>query len=248
MSRQKLSEKFGCARGDVESILTLARSLDLLVVGFSFHVGCQCSSPESYYEAIRDSRRAADTAARLGMHTIRLVDIGGGFSAVRDIAEFEAFARRIDDGVQAFFGSAASESGWRGPRVQFIAEPGRFFAETTHTLLLNVIGKKKLFDVALGEELVVYYLNDGVYGSFGDVLIEHLIPRILPLEEARGKPLLRSRLFGPTCDSLDLVVKDVMLPELEVGDWCYVEDFGSYTTALSSDFNGFRTSAFRYIC
>jgi deoxyribodipyrimidine photolyase len=30
--------------------------------------------------------------------------------------------------------------------IQFIAEPGRYFAEPSHTLVLNVIGKKNVID------------------------------------------------------------------------------------------------------
>jgi diaminopimelate decarboxylase len=38
-----------------------------------------------------------------------------------------------------------------------------------------------------------------------------------------------------------------MLPELSVGDWIYVENFGAYTVAAASNFNGFKTSVCKYV-
>jgi ornithine decarboxylase len=54
-------------------------------------------------------------------------------------------------------------------------------------------------------------------------------------------------LFGPTCDSIDLISNEIMLPELAIGEWVYVENFGAYTVASSSNFNGFKTNVFKYI-
>ncbi len=51
----------------------------------------------------------------------------------------------------------------------------------------------------------------------------------------------------PTCDSIDLIQKNVMLHELAIGEWVYVEDFGANTVAVSSGFNGFKTSINKYI-
>jgi len=236
----KFNKKFGCKLGQVEELLTIARTLKLAVIGFSFHVGSGCSSAENFYEAIRDCRTATDTAIKIGI-PIELIDIGGGFPGIDRSIRFEDIAKKVNGGIQVFFGDDL-ESG----KIRFIAEPGRYFAESTHTLVLNVIGKKRVNHDETGEETIVYYLNDGVYGSFGCIYFDHNNPTILPFNERDGK-LLKSRLFGPTCDSIDLIADEIMLPELAVGEWCYVENFGSYTIASSSNFNGFKTSVFKYI-
>jgi diaminopimelate decarboxylase len=59
--------------------------------------------------------------------------------------------------------------------------------------------------------------------------------------------LYQSTIFGPTCDSLDKITEDAMLPEMAVGDWCFVENFGAYTRASSTSFNGFRLGQVYYI-
>ena len=59
--------------------------------------------------------------------------------------------------------------------------------------------------------------------------------------------LYKSKIFGPTCDSMDLIANEIMLPELVVGEWVYVENFGAYTTSACSSFNGFITTDYKYI-
>jgi ornithine decarboxylase len=56
--------------------------------------------------------------------------------------------------------------------------------------------------------------------------------------------LFDSTLFGPTCDSFDVIEEDILLPELEVGDIVYIENFGAYTSASASSFNGYSVSVF----
>jgi ornithine decarboxylase len=109
---------------------------------------------------------------------------------------------------------------------------------------MNVIGKKMIMDK--DEKTLIYYLNDGIYGSFNCIMFDHEKPTILPFNE-RNEKQFRSRLFGPTCDSIDMISEDVMLPELATGEWVYSENMGAYTVAAGSNFNGFRTNLFRYI-
>jgi ornithine decarboxylase len=47
-----------------------------------------------------------------------------------------------------------------------------------------------------------------------------------------------SIIWGPTADSHDVILQNVMLPELHVGDWLVWKDMGAYTLALSNTFNG----------
>jgi diaminopimelate decarboxylase len=236
-SRCKFNKKFGCKLSQVEELLNIVKTLKLDVIGFSFHVGSGCSSADTFYDAIYECRKACDIAERVGIG-ISVIDIGGGFPGVDKEIKFEDIARRINDGITEFFSEKAG--------IQFIAEPGRYFAESSHTLVLNVIGKKNIIDEDTGEKIIVYYLNDGIYGSFGCIYFDHNNPVVLPFNE-RNNELHKSRLFGPTCDSIDLISNDIMLPELAVGEWVYVENFGAYTVASSSNFNGFKTNVFKYI-
>jgi diaminopimelate decarboxylase len=236
----KFNKKFGCKLENVEELLTIAKTLKLEVTGISFHVGSGCADAKNFYKAINDCKTASDIAAKLGIK-IKIIDIGGGFPGLDTTVRFEDIAKEVNNGINDFFGQEVSQDN----KIQFIAEPGRYFAQKSHTLVLNVIGKK-IIQEENGDKIVVYYLNDGVYGSFNCIYFDHGKPVILPFNERDGK-MFKSILFGPTCDSIDLISENVMLPELAIGEWVYVENFGAYTSASSSGFNGFKTSVCKYI-
>jgi diaminopimelate decarboxylase len=239
-SKCQFNKKFGCKLDQIEELLQIAKTLKLDVVGFSFHVGSGCSDEKTYYRALQDCRSATDIAQQMGIG-VKTIDIGGGFPGI-DPASFEMIAKSIQDGIAEFF-----ETDY--PEIQFIAEPGRYFAEPSHTLVLNIIGKKKqtiMHSESEPENSFIYYLNDGIYGSFNCIFFDHSKPVVQPFNERDGK-LHKSRLFGPTCDSIDLIADEIMLPELAIGEWVYVENFGAYTVAASSHFNGFYTNICKYI-
>jgi ornithine decarboxylase len=231
----KFNKKFGCHLDQIDSLLNIAKALRLNVVGISFHVGSSCGSPKSFYDAIADTRKAYDIAKRMDIN-IELIDIGGGFPGNND-KMFQDIAQNINESIKDNYEDLKET-------IQFIAEPGRYFSQRSHTLVLNVIGKK--VNQQGEDKHFIYYLNDGLYGSFNCIYFDHYLPTILPFNERDGK-VYKSTLFGPTCDSMDTIYDEIMLPELSVGDWIYVENFGAYTVAAASSFNGFKTSVCKYV-
>jgi Pyridoxal-dependent decarboxylase, C-terminal sheet domain len=67
-------------------------------------------------------------------------------------------------------------------------------------------------------------------------------------DELGKRDLFASTIFGPTCDSIDVVARSVLLPKLKVGDWLYFGNMGAYTMAAASGFNGFMPSKRFYVC
>jgi ornithine decarboxylase len=236
----KFNKKFGCPLKQVEELLYIAKTLKLEIIGFSFHVGSGCCSANSFYTAIEDCKKSKEKANKIGIN-ITVIDIGGGFPGGNTYVKltFEEIAVKVNEGINDFFKNELENN-----EITFIAEPGRYFSEKTHILVLNVIGKKKIIENE--EQIIIYYLNDGIYGSFNCIYFDHTTPIIQPFNERDGV-LHKSRLFGPTCDSIDIIFEEIMLPELTIGEWIYVENFGAYTVASSSYFNGFKTNVCKYI-
>jgi len=50
----------------------------------------------------------------------------------------------------------------------------------------------------------------------------------------------QASLWGPTCDGMDCIMKDVQLPLMDIGQWILFPSMGAYTCAAGSDFNGFQ--------
>ena len=272
----KFNTKFGCKLENIEYLIHIIKVLKFNLIGFSFHVGSGCKSKESYYKAIKTCREAYDIALKNDIQ-VNIIDIGGGFPGINSNNQIniEEIAEKINEAQKYFFEKEIKEN-----IIQFIAEPGRYFVEKSHTLVLNVIGKKREIndkntdknientdknintndknientdknintnDKDESENTIIYYLNDGIYGSFNCMVFDYKKPIILPFNERNEKKMFKSKIFGPTCDSIDLISKEVYLPELTIGEWVYVENFGAYTTAASSSFNGFITTDYKYI-
>ncbi|CAD6256686.1 unnamed protein product [Miscanthus lutarioriparius] len=222
-----LMNKYGAHAHEVSPLLRAAQRAGVAVAGVSFHVGSPVSRVDVYRGATNSARAAFDAAVALGMPPMRVLDIGGGFRAG---AAFDEAAAVINDALADVFGDLL-------PCVEVIAEPGRYFAETAFTLAARVIGKR------VRGEARECWIDDGLYGSLNNVLMDHKVPRPRPLAGAcPGEKTYASTVFGPTCDSRDLVVTGYQLPEMCVGDWLVFDNMGAYSTGAGSKFNGFDIS------
>jgi ornithine decarboxylase len=258
-ARCYLGNKYGAEPYEIEPLLRKAMELDLHLVGVSFHVGSGASDPEAFRMAITSARKVFDSALGIGITTMSLLDIGGGFSG------------GTGDGMQALFqvsevitSSLEEHFPVEFGNVRVIAEPGRYFSEGACSLYTCVYGKRERQVEA--KHQMEYWLTDGLYGSMNCVIYDHaeLIAKPLRIcsKKQEGELLEEgesnhrdnnadadgeeqkycSTLFGPTCDGLDTVLKDVQLPRLENGDWILFPMMGAYTISASSDFNGIKAS------
>lgn len=231
----KLNIKFGADLDKSYKLLKLAKQLDLHVVGVSFHNGSGCQDPMSYMRSIEQCRLAFDMARELG-HEPHLLDIGGGFPGESGTCKlFEEMCSIINIALDKYFPTDCG--------VDVIAEPGRYFVASALTLCCMVTSKRVEIDQATGEPSQInYYLNDGVYGGFMAVIYEDAKPepQLIVNKHARNNQTkLPSALWGPTCDSLDLVRSQVDIQELQVGEWIAFANMGAYTLSCATSFNGF---------
>jgi len=241
-ARCRLGMKYGSPLSAVPHLLQRAADLGLRVEGVSFHVGSGNSDPEAWGKAMRMSRRAFDIGKSVGLPDFSVLNIGGGFPS--DIGSFASIAKVVRKSIRDEFTSAEG--------LEIIAEPGRYFTEESQTLAVNIIGRRTAQDVGSKDDGAMYYVNDGLYGSFNSVLYDHAtlldpVPLTSTGAPAAESALRQSSVWGQTCDGLDCVMPTVNLPSMRVGDWLLFKSMGSYTTAAASEFNGFPTPGFVYI-
>jgi ornithine decarboxylase len=218
-----LSKKFGCDPKAVLELLEFARSMGVRVRGLSFHVGSQAGDPSKYVEAIHACTNLFAEALLAGLPGLDILDIGGGFPVpyVEPVPSIEEFCRPIREALTHL-----------PAHVRVIAEPGRFIAAPSAIAVASVMGKAKR------DGRWWYYLDDGLYGSFSGQLFDHCKYPVAALRES--DELHPSVLAGPTCDSIDVIDEDILLPELEVGDLIVGRMMGAYTWASATDFNFFK--------
>jgi len=203
------------------------------VVGVSFHVGSGCMSVQSFADAVHNAHEVFQEAAKVGYY-MTMLDLGGGWPGTNDgHISFPEIANHIRPLLDELF----------PPEVKIIAEPGRYFVAESHTLVVNVFAKRTVLNRENPDDKqFLYYINEGVYQSFNCIFFDHCEPKPVVLDPRGREGLFKCTIFGPTCDSMDCIGKDLLLPELEVGDWLYFNNMGAYTVAAASSFNGFKQS------
>ena len=250
----QLGTKFGARKEVIKNLIEEAKRLELNLIGVSFHVGSGCLDANAYYNAIRDAKLTFEMAKEAGFD-LKTLDIGGGFPGYNDgSVEFEVIAKRIRESLDKFFSEERKNS-----HFKIIAEPGRYFAAGVLSLATIVTSKR---DLKHTKERM-FYLNDGVYGSFNCLMFDHVelpYPKVVRTNRNNGtntkhnnevqlnrdENLYPSSLWGPTCDSMDCLSKNIMLPDLNINDWLVFENMGAYTSAAASTFNGFPKSSVVY--
>ena len=220
----ELSLKFGADSDQGFYLLRKAKTLGLVPMGVSFHVGSQSMNVENYLQALDMTAGIFKEARDHGL-PLKIVDIGGGFPIQHFDNEvgvnFERMASQIRAQIKALFDR----------NVKFIAEPGRFLVGPAGILVTQVTGR------TFRNNKNYYYLNDGVYADFSGMVFDHCRYEFKTLR--RGQKFL-SALAGPTCDSFDTLSLNEEIPELYVGDVVYVKNIGAYSCAsATANFNGF---------
>lgn len=246
-SRISFSSKFGCPPNNLDNVFTLAKQLEMNLVGVSFHVGSSCLDAAAYANAIIQAREVFKIAEKYG-YKFHILDIGGGFPGTEEEQNseecpitFEKIANEVNSQLEKSFSDVEN--------LRVLAEPGRFFATGCGILVTNIIGKKKIVAGESDEEkqkIFHYFINSNLYGMFNNIVFDHAKPEFHLLNKIKGEKYI-STIFGQTCDSLDKICENVNLPELACGDWLYVPNHGAYTSAAASTFNGFSLAETKYI-
>jgi ornithine decarboxylase len=190
--------------------------------GLSFHVGSQCLAPQAFREALN---LAAYVLSRAGVD-IHYLDVGGGFPANypgQGAAPLESYFRAIRKGVKSL--------GLRNDCV-LMCEPGRALVADGCSLLVQVLLRKE-------NEL---YINDGIYGSLSELVLAkmQLPARLIRLDGEHSRTLRAFKVYGPTCDSFDVLPHPFLLPaDVREDDWIEIGQVGAYSNAAATKFNGF---------
>ncbi|XP_040404622.1 antizyme inhibitor 1 isoform X1 [Cygnus olor] len=245
---EEMNMKFGTTLKNCRHLMECAKEFGVQIVGVKFHVSGSCKELQTYIHAISDARCVFDMAEELGFK-MNMLDIGGGFTGSE--LQLEEVNHVIRPLLDVYF---PKESG-----VDVIAEPGCYYVSSAFTLAVNIIAKKTVeYDKLLpsgmeqarndDEPVFTYYINDGVYGSFASKLSEKLNTNPgVHKKYKEDEPLFASSLWGPSCDELDQIVENCLLPELSVGDWLIFDNMGSGTLGEQSTFNDYQRPLIYYM-
>lgn len=215
-----LSGKFGVKNEEVDAIIAEAVAVGADLCGVTFHVGSQCRNPENWRVGIQSAKRVFKKMRLAGL-TPRLLNLGGGYPVrhAKPIPSIEKIAEVINHGLRDVPQS-----------VRVMAEPGRYLVSDAGYFVCRVAGT-----ATRGGKRWMYW-DAGVFGG----VIETTEGLRYNIVTDRGGPAIAWTVAGPTCDSVDVCMREEMFPEdMQEGDYIYISNAGAYTTAYASNFNGF---------
>jgi diaminopimelate decarboxylase len=225
-------------------------SIELL--GLHCHIGSQIFEPDGF--ALAAVKLLEFLAAMQEKYSIVLpeLDLGGGYGIAYTPDDTPRPAAEIAEAMAAVVRSKCGELGIPAPRISI--EPGRAIVGSS-TFTLYEVGTLKTVRVdspsvsgdsagsAHSGRVNVTYprryvsVDGGMSDNARPVLYDADYSAILASRASAAAPQL-SRVVGKHCESGDIVVRDVYLPEdVAAGDLLAVPGTGAYCWALSSNYN-----------
>jgi diaminopimelate decarboxylase len=213
--------KFGLPPDDALRAAAAAREAGLEVAGVHLHIGSQLLDPRAGLETIDWLK---DFAARQWVPEV--VDLGGGLG-IRYVEgerppEIREFVRTL---------LARLADGWPGEPPQVILEPGRSLVGQAGLTLYRVGVVKRASD-----EITYVAVDGGMSDNPRPQLYGARYSAILA--NRAGEEAVRSYdVCGKHCESGDVLIEGVRLPEPRRGDLLAVPATGAYTLSMGSNYN-----------
>ena len=238
-----------------EAVAAAAGHPGIELLGLHCHIGSQIFEPDGF--ALAAQKLLDFLAAMQSKYSIVLpeLDLGGGYGIAYTPVDTPRPAAEIAQAMAAVVRTKCAELGISAPRISI--EPGRAIVGST-TFTLYEVGTLKTVRVdapAAGGGVsgvpagpagpggnVTYprryvSVDGGMSDNPRPVLYDADYSAILASRTSDAAPQL-SRVVGKHCESGDIVVRDVYLPEdVAAGDLLAVPGTGAYCWALSSNYN-----------
>ena len=221
--------KFGLPPDGARALVADALDRGLDVLGVHVHVGSQLQDFDAQAETIvRLAAFAASCRDELGW-VLRVADLGGGFGIRHHPADEVPDAAELAHGAASTARIAFVEAGL--PQPELWLEPGRCLVGRAGVTLYRVGSVKRL--------------PGRTWAAVDGGMSDNPRPQ---LYDARYTALSASRADEPVtevvsvagmhCESGDVLIDDVALPEPRRGDLLAVPATGAYTLAMASNYNG----------
>jgi diaminopimelate decarboxylase len=231
-----LDSKFGLPMAYAEKALVAAMAMPQLnLLGLHFHIGSQIVEFEPYQQAIDIILGfAAEMKPKHGFE-MKELDIGGGFaiqytldSPVPPVAAYaEAITSSVIKGCQRL--------GLAKPRL--IIEPGRSIVGQAGVALYTVGVVKDIPGVRCYVSVdggMADNIRPALYGARLEAVIANR------MKDKKGG---KFTIAGKFCESGDILIKDIELPEPVAGDIIAIPGCGAYSLPEASNYNASLKSA-----
>lgn len=222
---------FDLASGAAEEAVKQALDTkNVRLVGLHSHIGSQIFETEGFKLAIDIvAKFYAQAVQQWGAKDLGVLNVGGGFG-IRYTAEDEPlqihqYIEAIATGVKASFDAL----GLSYPEV--VIEPGRSIVGNAGTTLYTIGSTKTIPGVRK-----YVSVNGGMSDNPRPALYQAVYEAMLANRAMDGATEVVS-IAGKACESGDMLIWDVKLPEVQAGDILAVSCTGAYNYSMASNYN-----------
>jgi diaminopimelate decarboxylase len=208
----------------------------LRLVSLHAHLGSQIFEEQPYRDALAILLRcAAQLRDRHGL-LVEEINPGGGlgvpYLAQQQLPDIERYAAAIAQAVQ----QGAAAHGLPLPRLA--VEPGRSIVARAGVAVYTVVGSKPLA-ADPGEPYAArryLHIDGGMGDNIRPSLYQARYSALLP-ERAAEPPAEVVHISGRYCESGDVLLRDLALPQAGPGDLLAVAAAGAYTLSMANNYN-----------
>jgi diaminopimelate decarboxylase len=227
-----LDSKFGFTMPQAEEALTKALSLpNLDLVGLHMHLGSQIFEFECYKQAIDIVFDFAGKMSRKHGFKFKNFSAGGGLG----VAYLQTVqAKSITEFADVITGQVLKKTrslGIKPPRLA--VEPGRSIVAQAGVALYTIGSMKDIKGIRKYVR-VDGGMADNIRPALYDAKYEAAVAN--KMGKAADKGLEKVTIAGKSCESGDILIKDIELPRLEAGDILALPCCGAYCIPMSSNY------------
>ncbi|HEU0295404.1 MAG TPA: diaminopimelate decarboxylase [Anaerolineales bacterium] len=222
--------KFGMTREEIRQAVQIGKSANLPINGIHFHLGSNFRDPEPLLPAID---MALDIAKEIGFKDEWHFCPGGGWAVAYHEDELpnpsiESYVRGIAESVI----EGCQARGLDLPHLHL--EPGRSLIARAGVTIYRVGAIKHR-----GHK--TWILTDGGMADNPRFALYGARYSCVPAAGvSRERGDRRVSIAGPYCESGDIVIEDLPMPNLEEGELIAIPVAGAYHLSMSSNYNGAR--------
>ena len=219
--------KFGFAPPDALDALDRAGTLlHLQPAGLHVHLGSQITELSTYTSAVE---WLVEFIEQHGLGELPVLDLGGGLGIAHVPGEIELEVERSLEAVCAHLTDRLIARGL--PMPELVVEPGRSIVGPAGTTLYRVGAIKQAADGT------VYAAVDGGMSDNPRPALYGARYTAIVCDRPEAEPDRLYTIAGKHCESGDVLIEQLRLPELAPGDLLAVPATGAYNASMASNYN-----------
>ena len=228
-------QKFGFSIASGQALEALSACQErshIKLAGVHFHIGSQILEIAPYIEAVHRAIALISQFRTLSGVELTHLDLGGGYGIAYTAADVPLGPSSVGQ-LAAVIDQVRTEYGLG--ELKLSIEPGRAICGPAGVALYTV-GTVKPVETGQGQRLYVA-VDGGMSDNVRTAMYQADYSAVLANRASTGRPRL-ARVVGKHCESGDVLVRDVYLPDdLAPGDVLAVPGAGAYARSLSSNYN-----------